>query len=337
MRKILLIILTVTAFSLPAQGNTIGGLSIIDRNCGTVTLTADLDPNWNLITNHKKAPLRIRWIENPIDQGSYQEMTSSTTSFTLTGLKSNTTYLVSVKAFSQRKTGGFLKLKRYRWLTPITLSTLECTPTVDFEINGSSSPVVASCGAGFLLLDGSGTLGESQYFVSMQKSDRWWNRFGDEVTGWFPGEVPDDFDLESFARGGGLELEGGTYYRVKLAIADPWQEETRLLHILPASAEMTVNGGSGSVIETTLGKLIMDGRFSFCELAYFVGMQRSDTQGGRLGPEHAQWFGGEAPESIDLAAFWKRKQGESLKLGCYWVKLAVAGPWQQDERLVCLK
>ncbi|MEM8933259.1 MAG: hypothetical protein AAGE94_18870, partial [Acidobacteriota bacterium] len=47
-------------------------------------------------------------------------------------------------------------------------------PSVDLKLNGSSSAVVASCGLVGLTFDGSGTIGEDRYLVSIQQSDQWW-------------------------------------------------------------------------------------------------------------------------------------------------------------------
>ena len=66
------------AFSSPAWSR-IGSLSIADQGCGTVTLEAELDSNWKLITNDDETALRIRWIKSPIDQGQYEATTSNTT------------------------------------------------------------------------------------------------------------------------------------------------------------------------------------------------------------------------------------------------------------------
>lgn len=210
------------------------------------------------------------------------------------------------------------------------------TPTLDMKIRGSASEVVAVCGVEGLILDGSGTVGEDRYFVSIQKSDRWWRRDGEEVGAWFSGDMPADLDLADFARQGGLKLEGDSYYRVTLAVGEPRQEVVRLLHLLPATVEMWINGRPNPELDLALGELTMNGRYSFCETGYFVAMQRSDKQRGRHGTEYKQWFDGEAPSAIDLAAFWESRAGEPLKAGCYLVKLAVAGPWAQAEKLVCL-
>ena len=134
----------------------------------------------------------------------------------------------------------------------------------------------------------------------------------------------------------GLKLEGDSYYRVTLAVGEPRREVVRLLHLLPATVEMWINGRPNPTLDLSLGELTMNGQYCFCEIAYFVAMQRSDKQRGRHGTAYKQWFDGEAPSAIDLAAFWQSRAGEPLKEGCYLIKLAVAGPWAQAEKLVCL-
>lgn len=83
--------------------------------------------------------------------------------------------------------------------------------------------------------DGRNSIYDTRHFWSIQKSDRYWNRFGPEITQWFQGPAGVR-NLTDFAAAKNLALECGHYYRVKLAVGGPctgWNETTKLIYIQP--------------------------------------------------------------------------------------------------------
>lgn len=76
------------------------------------------------------------------------------------------------------------------------------------------------------------------FFVSIQLSDKWLNRYGYEAMGWFKRNNNNgqyggigNFNLKKFAENNWFNFDSGQYYRVKLAFGNPWRETTRLLRI----------------------------------------------------------------------------------------------------------
>lgn len=74
-------------------------------------------------------------------------------------------------------------------------------------------------------------------FVSVQKSDISWNRYGTEAAGWLSGTdiinaANGAFDVRQFALKKGLAMEAWNYYRIKFATGLPsWYEKTILLYL----------------------------------------------------------------------------------------------------------
>jgi hypothetical protein len=73
-------------------------------------------------------------------------------------------------------------------------------------------------------------------FISVQKSDSNWNRYGTEVGGWV-GETDrasiynGTFNVRNFASNGGLVLKFGNYYRIKYAVTIPtWYAKSILIY-----------------------------------------------------------------------------------------------------------
>jgi len=75
-------------------------------------------------------------------------------------------------------------------------------------------------------------------FVSVQKSDKYWNRYGTEAMGWLSGAditstANGTFDVRKFAAKKGLVIDAvHGYYRIKFATGLPsWYEKTILLYL----------------------------------------------------------------------------------------------------------
>jgi hypothetical protein len=103
----------------------------------------------------------------------------------------------------------------------------QCPPPIpDFNINWTA-------GYGVLAADGTNSQYEQNYFWSIQESDQWWGTYGTEVMQWFSGQAG-PFDLKSFYEASGQHLKCGTYYRVKLAVANrcvSWRDTIRLVKL----------------------------------------------------------------------------------------------------------
>ncbi len=134
----------------------------------------------------------------------------------------------------------------------VVQSKTGCVPMACFSLNGSESDrasveQVIYVGAHEpLILDGTCSVCASSYFVGIQRSDQWWNRYGPEASGWLMSEQAADighFDVRAFATAHGVVMEPGEYYRVGLAVAEPWDSVTRLVFINPDT------GGGGTWID----------------------------------------------------------------------------------------
>ena len=74
------------------------------------------------------------------------------------------------------------------------------------------------------------------FFISIQLSDIYLNRYNYEASGWFNsnsnqyGSIS-NFNLKQFAQNNWFTFHPGQYYRVKVAFGSPWQEITRLIKI----------------------------------------------------------------------------------------------------------
>jgi hypothetical protein len=73
-------------------------------------------------------------------------------------------------------------------------------------------------------------------YISVQKSDRYWNRYGTAVGGWV-GLIDrirvyaGSFDVKKFASNGGIDMNYG-YFRIKYAVGIPtWYEKTILIYL----------------------------------------------------------------------------------------------------------
>lgn len=82
--------------------------------------------------------------------------------------------------------------------------------------------------------------GGRDFFVSIQLSDVWWNRYNHEAMSWFRRDGSNssyggltNFNLKKFAQDRWFIFVPGQYYRVKLAFGNPWRETTRLVKIIP--------------------------------------------------------------------------------------------------------
>jgi len=113
-------------------------------------------------------------------------------------------------------------------------------PTPMARINGSTAANVSVLDDGPMRLDGSASLcSPNNYFLSIELSNKYWNRLGGEFAKWLTtadyqkyGSIS-AFDVQTWAEDHGFRFIAGQYYRVKLAVAPPWNERTQLMLITP--------------------------------------------------------------------------------------------------------
>ena len=105
------------------------------------------------------------------------------------------------------------------------------------KINGSSADNVSVCATGPIIMDGSASCGNGDYFLSVQLSDRFWGRDGTEEDEWLtPSDYSNygpinNFNVMGWSQHHWIGFVGGQYYRVKLATGPGWNEHTQLVAI----------------------------------------------------------------------------------------------------------
>lgn len=147
------------------------------------------------------------------------------------------------------------------WQTVETKSTNTLTANVSanpyFNINGnpmlfatnSAGYVVANYSnpipvcKSFIIVNAAATSCESKYFLSVQESDRWWNRtYQYEWETWFSGQAPNGINLQQKSiqySTSGTELIGGLlpngqerFYRVSVCTGEPtWNCKSALIKV----------------------------------------------------------------------------------------------------------
>jgi MYXO-CTERM domain-containing protein len=136
----------------------------------------------------------------------------------------------------------------------IVASAQAATPS--FTINGIVPPKDGSpidvC-ASLITMDAAATSCESNYFITIQESDQWWNRtYQYEVDKWFSGQAPNGLNLQQIATtwsyppyftgpvsrqgnalfSGNLPAAGERFYRVGLCTAEPtWTCQSALINV----------------------------------------------------------------------------------------------------------
>jgi hypothetical protein len=131
---------------------------------------------------------------------------------------------------------GFLNFYKDVANKTVKVKVKSCAAHASFTLNGNSASSITIDNSDPLIMDGSQSTCASGYFVSVQLSDGNWGRFGPEAMRWLtPAEVStiDHFDVREFAAANGVSMGPNKYYRVKLAVAQPWNESTKLIFINP--------------------------------------------------------------------------------------------------------
>jgi len=226
-------------------------------------------------------------------------------------------------------------------------------PTAWSLINGVSAweEPIKVCSAGPIIIDVSKSSCASQYFLSIELSDRWWNRYGGEYSQWLTNAEyqqfgqPTAFDVKGWAEHHYFAFVPGQFYRVKLAVETPWNEHTKVISIQPTEPHFSINGASGGSVET-LGPtwpIVMNASASSCAKSYFLSVQLSDAHGNQYGSEVMKWL-----DKTDLNQYgqivnfnvkrFAEDQGLKFVAGAYYrVKLAVAGGSNETTSLIFIK
>jgi hypothetical protein len=188
--------------------------------------------------------------------------------------------------------------------------------TASSKINNSSSQTPNVYANGPMTLNGSGSACASSYFVSIQKSNSSWGGTGPECMRWLTssdynqfGSIS-NFDLRGFYLSCGQTFTPGQYYRVKLAVGNPWNETVKLVYVPPATPNFSIKDknnnwvtppADGSPIEVCSSNITMNAAATMGESKYEIVVQESDRWWNRsYRYEWGRWFSGQAPNGINL-------------------------------------
>lgn len=223
-------------------------------------------------------------------------------------------------------------------------------PTASCKVNGSTAAVISVCPGGPIRVDGSESACAQNYRIAIQRSDASWGLSGIEAARWLT--TPDflefgpieSWDVKGFAeKYAGFKFQGGQYYRVKVAVSAPWNEQSRLIYVMKPVSDFTINGGKADAISVAPTSAIrLNGQTSTCGTQYFVSVHRSNANWQGIGPEKSKWL-----SPADLAAYGPidnfdvKKFATALGLPMtagnrYLVKLAVGPEWAEKTRLIYL-
>jgi hypothetical protein len=230
-------------------------------------------------------------------------------------------------------------------------------PTPMSRINGSSAGAAGSnnyvpvCPDGAITLDGSQSTCATNYFLSVQLADLYWNRQGPEAMRWLTasdyqkyGPIS-GFNVKKFAEDQYFRFVGGQYYRVKLAVGPGWQERTQLIYVQPPAVSFTINGSSSPKVDSVgpAYAITMNCSGTTCGSPYFLSVQLSDQNFNRYGPEAMKWltsadFSTYGPiNNLNVKRFAQDRGFSFVASQYYRVKLAIGPNWIEDTKLVYIK
>ena len=234
-----------------------------------------------------------------------------------------------------------------------TLHASGCgTPSAALRINGWSTPMssyVTVCPYTPIIASAQGSNCAEKYFLSIELSDRWWNRKGGEYAEWLSkstqgtyGNITSGFKLNEWAEAHYFHFVPGQYYRVKLAIGPWWRETTQLIYVdsTPKSV-VSINNQTAQIVDVTSPYVIvLDGSAATCATNYFVSIELSDQSSSRKGGEYGQWL-----EENDFVRYgritsfnvkkWAEDHYFHFYSGQYYrVKLALGPTWVETVKLI---
>ncbi len=238
----------------------------------------------------------------------------------------------------------------------VLLKINPCTPVVNCTLNNQAAYQVTAYKKDPLLLNFSSTLScTGDYFLSVQPSDATGSGAGPEKALWFSETTLSQyggkgaFNLKQFYSSfGAFTFEEGNYYRIKLALSEPWTERVVLLYIQPCTPVVifTLNGATESPVPLPVNSaftLNFSNTLS-CTGDYFISVLPSDASWNSLGPENGRWlsesginpFGGK--NAFDLKAFNDSFNTFDFEDGKYYrIKVAVSEPWTEYVMLLLVQ
>jgi hypothetical protein len=229
--------------------------------------------------------------------------------------------------------------------TPKVMTYINHDPTEDY---------VSVCSWGPILLDGSGSTCATKYLVSLELSDRQWNRKGGEFVQWLTDKQMSNqygsirsFDVKAWGEDHYFHFSPGQYYRLKLATGPYWRDRTQLIYITEPKSEFTINGSATEVVDTFGANrdIVMNIFETPCSASKrYISIELSDQAWNRKGGEFGQWIGDAeyirygAPHAFNIKK-WAEDHYFHFSAGQYYrVKLALAPPrgsaWVEAVRLV---
>jgi hypothetical protein len=112
---------------------------------------------------------------------------------------------------------------------------------LSFYLNGNPATTVSIPASSSIYLNTSSSMCQSTYFLSVQRSDQNWNRYGPEATKWLTfndynryGFPRVNFNVKRFAEDRWFNFVPGQYYRIKLGTGggSSWTDVTHLVQVL---------------------------------------------------------------------------------------------------------
>lgn len=238
----------------------------------------------------------------------------------------------------------------------ISVTASNTAPMAIPKINGNATHTygqadVSVCAIGPIIMDGSSSCGNGDYFLSVERSDPSWNLYAPEAMRWLTasdyskyGPIS-NFNVMRFAEDQYFGFVGGQYYRVKLATGPGWNEQSQVIAIEPNVSGLKINGNLGPTVNI-LGPsypIIMDGSSSTCASQYFLSVQLSDAASNKYGPEAMRWLAASdyakyGPLNHFDAKKFAEDQWFAFVAGQYYrVKLATGPVWSETTTLIYIK
>lgn len=153
----------------PLQASTVGTLTLKKRTDTSVTLVVTLNDAFKIVDANIHRPYRIKWNTNPIDTSLVSGATREFPEFTIGVLRPDTSYFMTVEAYTQRRQG--ISLKMYRKVGSITFNTMPasasyCPPATWYDGTHAAYYDGANCNVANLSLYGIPFIYDGSYYLS---------------------------------------------------------------------------------------------------------------------------------------------------------------------------
>lgn len=207
-----------------------------------INLPADKDPNWHITYRaHAGGIGWMGWVQDGQTAGTTgQSRQMEAFTVLLKGMPSK--YHVRYRAHvaglgwmgwvSDGAVAG--TTGQSRRLEAVQVQVISEATALKMSINGSSASSQTLASGAKMLLSGSCEYTDS-FFVSVQESDAYWNGIGTEVTEWVTYDKclqikNGTFNVDAFCASHGFQMGAGKYYRVAIAVGNPWIKNTVLVY-----------------------------------------------------------------------------------------------------------